>query len=103
MNNLIENPPYMEVPVSWAKDILTYICKINDMLDEYDLPHDEIQYLDVKEKFGRLRIYISSKSILSDEISVDEQKIIEEVLLRAEELMLECEVFVNDKIRKGEL
>ena len=60
---------YYETPVSWYPIIDLFITECYNTLDKANLPRDTVQFLEIKSKFGKLRIYTAINRLYDDDIS----------------------------------
>ena len=56
-----------EVPKGWRELFLEKCTKLSDILD-YDYSENEFRILEIKEKYGELRIYYTGAECVSEEI-----------------------------------
>lgn len=56
-----------EVPKGWREFFLEKCAKLSDILD-YDYSENEFRILEIKEKYGELRIYYTGAECVSEEI-----------------------------------
>ena len=60
---------YYETPVNYYPIVDMFVTECYDILDKANLPRDTIQFLQIKSKFGKLRIYTAINRLYDDDIS----------------------------------
>lgn len=74
-----------EVPKGWRELFLEKCAKLSDILD-YDYSENEFRILEIKEKYGELRIYYTGAECVSEEID----RLFEEVRMASKYTCIVC-------------
>ena len=74
-----------EVPEGWRELFLEKCVKLSDILD-YDYSENEFRILEIKEKYGELRIYYTGAECVSKEID----ELFEEAKLESKYTCIRC-------------
>lgn len=94
---------FYETPRTWIPVIDEFFDECYSILSRLELPLDTVQFLQIKEKFGRLRIYFAIDRLYDDDISG-----LEESNLKTLRDLLDCivdkyEVKIRDMVKDGKL
>lgn len=61
--------PFMEIPESWFPTLYEFFDEYESLMDRYNLPYDTVEFLQIKEKFDKLRIYYGVSKLLDENLS----------------------------------
>ena len=57
------------IPTEWEYYVISCLSEIDSLLSNYSMNLDDIEILDMKEKYGDLRIYICIKKLSDEDLS----------------------------------
>lgn len=97
----IDDYPFIECPESWIPYISKFIDEVDNILSLYNLPYNTVDYLDVKEKFGQLRIYHCIQRLLEDDLTEEEDELYHTIEGIVSLLADKCERKIKKMIEKG--
>lgn len=56
----------METPSHWYHIVCQFIDECDSILERHNMPIDTIEYMQIKEKFGQLRVYYCIPKLCDD-------------------------------------
>ena len=91
---------FYQIPQNWAFTVDMCVYDVYNKLREYNKPESFIEFLEIKEKMGRLRIYYCFPSTL--ESDVEEPMIgelyseVDKIIDKYEKIIIELERSTNE-------